>query len=190
MIKGIEEQAWKEPEAGCGYQVAETVHTMNKTDRSFRLIVKRWVKPQRDLLETPENPYGYHAVASNWPENQKDTKEVLLWHNQRGEAENFNKELKNGFGMEKMPCGESWANAVFFRIGVIAYNLFMGFKRLSSLEGWERQTIATFRWKLIQIAGRIIRHAGQVVLRLCVNSEELNRIIGIRHNCFELGFVT
>jgi len=39
------------------------------------------------------------------------------WHNQRGQAENFNKEVKIGIGMERMPCGQSWANAMFFRIG-------------------------------------------------------------------------
>ena len=40
----------------------------------------------------------------------------------------------------------------FFRIGVIAYNLFIGFKRLFCKEEW-RQTIATFRWKMIQAVG-------------------------------------
>lgn len=44
----------------------------------------------------------------------------MPWHNHRGQAENFNKELKNGFGMERMPCGQTGANAVFFGIGVIA----------------------------------------------------------------------
>lgn len=183
LIGSLPETDWKEPEAGCGFWLAETVHTMNKTDKAFRLVVKRWVKEREDLFETPENPYAYHAVASNWTQDKKDAKDVLKWHNQRGEAENFNKELKNGFGMEQMPCGGSSANAVFFRIGAIAYNLFMGFKRLSSLEGWERHTIATFRWKLIQVAGRIVRHAGRVVLRLCVNSEELTRMTGIRREC-------
>src|SRR5579863_3880581 len=66
-----------------------------------------------------------------WPQEQKSAVEVLNWHHQRGQAENFNKKLKWGFGMEQMPCGWSFANAVFFRIGVIAYNLFIGFKRLS-----------------------------------------------------------
>jgi hypothetical protein len=71
------------------------------------------------------------AVATNWAEQEKDAKEALQWHNERGEAENFNKELKIGFAMERMPCGQTEANAIFFRIGVIAYNLFIGFKRLS-----------------------------------------------------------
>ena len=141
VIRQIEESAWCEPVVGCGYQIAETIHTMNETKKAFwwpphflgyRLIVKRWEKAQGDLFEGQTEKYAYHAVASNWSEEQKCAKEVLGWHNQRGEAENFNKELKSGsggrsifeaIGMEQMPCGEAWANAVFFRIGVIAYDL-------------------------------------------------------------------
>lgn len=69
----------------------------------------------------------------NWPSEQKSTAAVLAWHNQRGQAENFLKELKGGLGLDRMPCGRSFANAVFFRIGLIASNLFIGFKRLASL---------------------------------------------------------
>ena len=53
--------------------------------------------------------------------------------------------MKNGFGQDQMPCGESYANAVYFRIGVLAYNLFIGFKRLSCLASWAHHTMATFR---------------------------------------------
>lgn len=189
-IRQIGEAAWREPVADCGYQIAETLHTMNKTKKAFRLIIKRWEKAQGDLFEGQMEKYAYHAVASNWAVDEKPTDEVLCWHNQRGEAENFNKELKCGFGMEQMPCGESSANAVFFRIGVIAYNLFIGFRRLSMPTAWERHTISTFRWKLIQVAGRIIHHAGQVILRLCMKAKEWDMMIGVRQKCFEESMTT
>ena len=112
---------------------------------------------------------------------------MWVWHNQRGQAENFNKELKNGLGLEQLPCGESWATAVFFRIGVLAYNLFIGFKRLACLAAWASQTIATVRWKLVQVAGRILRHAGQVVLRLVLEAEALACWRTIRQRCWALG---
>ena len=110
----------------------------------------------------------------------------MKWHNQRGQAENFNKEVKVGFGMERMPCGQTHANAVFFRIGVLAYNLFIGFKRLSCPESWVRQTIATFRWKMVQVAGRIVKHAGETVLKLMIDLEKLELFKGIRRKSFEL----
>ena len=42
------------------------------------------------LLKGKERQYFYHAVAVNWLEEEKDTREVLAWHNQRGQVENFN----------------------------------------------------------------------------------------------------
>ena len=109
---------------------------------------------------------------------------------QRGQAENFNKELKTGFGMESLPCGDSGANAVFFRIGVLAYNLFIGFKRLACPVAWASQTITTVRWKLVQVAGRIVRHAGRVILRLVLDAEALACWHTIRQRCGALSVAT
>ena len=181
----ISDGDWEEPVKGCGYELAETVHCMNETKKAFRLVVKRERWRQRELFEK-EGQYFYHAVATDWLEEEKDTEGVLKWHNQRGQAENFNKEIKIGFGMERMPCGQTYANAVFFRIGVIAYNLFIGFKRLLCPESWARHTIATFRWKMVQVAGRIVKHAGEVVLKLMIDLEKLELFQGIRKRSFEL----
>ncbi len=188
IIHGLPEAEWKEPVKDCGFEIAETIHTMNKTNESFRLVIKREHFRQADIFEGSK--YAYHVVASNWSDEENTAYEVLKWHNQRGAAENFNKELKIGFGMERMPCGDSWANAVFFRIGVIAYNLFIGFKRLSCPEAWVHHTIATFRWKVVQVAGRIVRHAGQVILRLVVDADNLSIFKRIRQRCFELSIAT
>lgn len=111
-------------------------------------------------------------------------------HNQRGQAENFNKELRNGLGLEQLPCGESWAHAVLPRIGVLAYNLLIGFKRLVSPAAWASQTIAAVRRKLVQVAGRIPRQAGQVVLRLVLDAEALACRHTIRQRCGALGVAT
>jgi len=176
---------WKEPVKGCGYELSETVHCMNETKKAFRLVVKREIRRQGELFGK-EGQYFYHAVATNWLEEEKNMEEVLKWHNQRGQAENFNKELKIGLGMERMPCGQTHANAVFFRIGVIAYNLFIGFKRLSCPESWAKHSIATFRWKMVQVAGRIVQHAGETVLKLMIDLEKLELFKGIRRKSFKL----
>jgi hypothetical protein len=186
VIGLIDQKEWREPVPGCGYELAETVHCMNETKKAFRLVVKREIRRQGELFEVKGACYFYHAVATNWLEEEKNTEEVLKWHNQRGQAENFNKEIKIGFGMERMPCGQTHANAVFFRIGVMAYNLFIGFKRLSCPESWVKHTIATFRWKMVQVAGRIVKHAGETVLKLKIDLEKLELFRGIRRKSFEL----
>ena len=183
VIAGVPTEAWQEPEPGCGYQVAEAVHTMTQTRAAFRLSIKREERQPPDLFAAAA-PYAYHVVASHWPAEEKTAHEVLGWHKQRGHAENFHKELTTGVGMEQLPCGDSGTHAVFFRIGVLAYNLFMGFKRLACPAAWVSQTIATVRWRLVQVAGRILRHAGQVVLRVVLDADTLACWQSIRSPCW------
>ena len=182
LIKSIPESSWQEAFPGSGYEIAETVHTMNQTKKSFRLVIKREERRQKNLFD--QERYFHYAVATNLPE-EKSAFDVLSWHNQRGQAENFNKELKIGFGQDQMPCGQTFANAVYFRIGVIAYNLFVGFKRLTCPASWKQHTMTTVRWKLIQIAGLIVHHAGQVILKLVAPAQMFNLVRGIRRRCYE-----
>ena len=89
-----------------------------------------------------------------------------------------------------MPCGDSGAHAVLFRIGVLASNLFIGVKRLASPAAWASQTITTVRWKLVQVAGRMLRHAGQVVLRVVLDADTLACWQRIRSQCWVLSETT
>jgi Transposase DDE domain group 1 len=116
LIKSIPESAWQRPYPGCDYELAETVHTMNETEKSFRLVIKREARRQKNLFE--QEKYFHYAVATNLPV-EKSAQDVLTWHNQRGQAENYNKELKIGFGQDQMPCVQTHANAVYFRIDVL-----------------------------------------------------------------------
>ena len=61
-----------------------------------------------------------------------------------------------------------------------------GFKRLTCSESWAKHTIATFRWKMVQVAGRIVKHAGERVLKLMIDLEKLELFKGIRRKSFEL----
>lgn len=186
LLRELPEAAWTEPVPGCGYELAEAVHTMGQTRAAFRLVCKRKDRRQLALFEEPGTPYVYHVIATNWSPEEQATQDVVDWHNQRGQAENLIKDLKHGVGLERVPCGETWANAVWFRLGVIAYNLLVGFRRLACPPAWARHTISTLRWRLLQVAGRIVHHGGQVVLRLVVEAERLALLRGIRHRCWTL----
>jgi len=180
-IKAIKEDAWQ-PYQG-DRQIAETIHTMNGTKEAFRLIVIRWPRLQSELLDP--SPYFYHAIATN---REEDAEGVIKLHNQRGETENYIKELKNGFGMEWMPCGESYANAIFFRIGVIAYNLFLAMKLLALPRWYRTFTISTMRWRLYQIAGAVVKHAHQLLLKLVAPLNKIVLFHKFRLRCCELAF--
>ncbi len=106
----------------------------------------------------------YTVIAANRTESPE---EVAAWYNQRGEcSENRIKELKIGFGMERMPCGQLTANAMFFRIGALSCNLFQLFVLKTLSASWHRYQVQTVRWRLYQIAGKIVFHGGQVFLKV------------------------
>jgi len=160
VIAGIPEAGWAPWRDA---QIAETVHSMTKTPKAFRLIVIRRLQ-QGDLFDPNAPRYRYTAVASNRIESAADT---LEWYAQRGEtSENRIKELKLGFGMERMPCGQLEANAMFFRLGVLAYNLCQGFKRWALKKEWRQHQVQTLRWRLYQTAGKLVRHAGRMALKV------------------------
>ena len=172
-IAEIPAVSWK-TYADCA--VAETVHSMGETKKAFRLIVVKYRRQAELFDESPK----YHVIASNRVESTADT---LSWYRPRGEvSENGIKELKIGFGMERMPCGQFAANAAFFRLGVIAHNLFVLFKHSALDEGWQRHQVATVRWRLFHLPGKLVRHAGAWVLKIA--RESLDRFQGIRARSF------
>ena len=68
--------------------------------------------------------------------------------------------------MAQLPWGDSGAPVVLFRMGLLAYNLFIGMTRLACPAAWASQTSTTVRWTQGQVAGRCLRHAGPVIMRL------------------------
>lgn len=164
-------------------EVGEAIHIMNQTPQPFRLVVQRWRNPQRDLFEPEE--YCYYVIATNGDELEAE--EVVWWHNQRGQAENWIKELKLGFGMEQMPSGAFLANAVYFALGVLVYNTTQAQKLFFMDASWARHTITTLRWRLVETAGKVIRHGRQLILKLAASSEKLHIYHRMRLACLEFG---
>jgi len=173
-IRSIPKEEWRSYEHG---YIAETVHCMNKTKKAFRLIVIR--RPyQRELFGEGDESVRYSVIATNKAESAEG---VVGWYHQRGEcSENRIKELKIGFGMERLPCGQYEANAMFFRIGVLAYNLYRLFVLKVLGTSWHRHQVQTVRWRLYQIAGKVIFHGGEVFLKVRRSVVELFRAIRLR----------
>jgi hypothetical protein len=160
-------------------EVGTAIHLLNKAKDPIRLVVQRWRDPQLALFEP--NGYCYQVIASNRDELKAE--EVVWFHNQRGQVENLIKELKIGFGMEQLTSGEFSANAIWFALGVLAYNLTQAQKLLFLDEGWRSKTIATLRWQLIQTAGRLVRHGRRLILRLATSFEKYRLFLEVRRLC-------
>jgi hypothetical protein len=160
LIRRIPVADWRPYQDGW---IAETGHTMNETKQDFRLIVIR--RPvQCEMFGEEEESERYTVIASNRAESAEET---VAWYNQRGEcSENRLKELKVGFQLEHLPCGQQEANAAYFRLGALAYNLFVMFKQQVLPPEFRRQQIQTIRWRLYQVAGKIVDHARHLALKV------------------------
>jgi hypothetical protein len=127
-----------------------------------------------------------HVAATNWLEWEKNTEEVLKWHNQRGQIENHIKEIKSGFGMEWMPSGDFGANGVYFGIGILTYNLFLAQKLLTMPEQWQTKTIKTVRWLLVEVGGKLVSRSRRLILRISTSMEKVRMYFEMRQRTFEL----
>jgi hypothetical protein len=151
-------EEWREYEDGL---IGETSHSMNASKSSFRLIAIK--RPSQRSLFVETSP-RIKVIASN---RAGSAEEVVAWYNQRGEcSENRIKELKLGGGMDRLPCGDLAGDAAFFRIGVLSYNLFLLFKRVALPSEWSRFQLRTVRWKLYQVAGKVVDHGNRVWLKV------------------------
>jgi len=190
LIQNIKESEWKElkdeKEQPTGRKYAEFIHSMENTDKAFRVIMLRWANPKYDLLGN-EPEYCYHGIATNYLEEEKDSEQIIQWHAGRGNSENYNKEVKAGFNMEYMPSGDFDGNAVWFGIGILAYNLFIMSKLYLFPNSWLKKKISTVRWQFIQMAGKVLEGSRYLKLRICSTLREIFDIYEqARRRCWKL----
>jgi len=164
---------------------------MQHTNHSFRLIVtKKTTTPilhgfEEILSEEELLAYAserYHVIATNADDNTMSAQDVVMFYRKRGDtSENRIKELKNGFNLKSLPTSDFIGNAFYFSIGVFAYNLFVLFKETLE-ESWQHHTIQTLRYKLYNIAGKVITHARQTILK--VNTQFVDMLESIRQKSY------
>ncbi|MCX7914670.1 MAG: transposase, partial [Thermodesulfovibrionales bacterium] len=97
------------------------------------------------------------------------------------------KELKIGFNMERLPAGDFGANAFWFSLGVLTYNMFVLQKEYLLTEQYRTKTIGTIRWSLIEIAGKVVRHGRRLWLLLSTTRDKLLLYRKMRERCMVFG---
>jgi hypothetical protein len=85
--------------------------------------------------------------------------------------------------MEQMPFGQLEASALYFAIRVLAYNLAQLLKRQVLPESYRRVTIATLRWKVYRLAGKLVRHARAWILQVKADREKWMLLESARPRC-------
>jgi hypothetical protein len=159
-----------------GASTYRTVHMMQALDQPFTLIIQRQRVAGQQLLDldTGDEAYAneevcaggyiYRAIATN--RDDLSDSDLIHWYNQRGEAaENRIKELKGDFGADQMPCGQFDANALYFAIITLAYNLYV-LLRTCMPGDFESARAKAVRLRFYNIAGKVTRTARNLYLKL------------------------
>jgi hypothetical protein len=127
------------------------------------LAIRIW--PAQGELFADGNRYHYFAVVSNmW---SWDGERLLRWQRERcGTVEKVIDVLKNDLASGSVPCKRFFADATWFRLNVLAYNVLAVMKRQSLPPSWWATRLKALRFHLLNVAGRIITHGRRIYLKI------------------------
>jgi len=124
---------------------------------SFSYQTRSWSRVRRVVAKVEYTALGNNLrfVVTNRLGKAKD---IFDWYEQRGQAENFIKDLKNEIAADRLSCSAYSANAFRLQLHALAYNLLVLFRRLV-LGGTAlaSATIATIRLRLLKVGARVVR---------------------------------
>ena len=149
-----------------GRKTTELVTKLDTWDKDRRFVVSRVLKPEIDrsqlsFLEGSDYEYFYFVTNTELP-----SEKVFIAYEKRGNCENYIKEAKYDMAVGDFLLQSFLANEAIFQLMMLAYNLFLLFKMDFANETEYRRQIRTFRLKYIFLAGKIIRTARSVIMKI------------------------
>jgi hypothetical protein len=146
-----------------------------KDIKPLRYVGLRLLKPQGELFADGHDK-RYHAVITNrW---DQDGGELVTWHRAKaGTIEHVHDEIKNGLGGGQLPSAKFGANAAWFRIACIAYNIVVVVKHAWPDETLHNAKAKRVRFVLIDVTGRFSRDRRKITLHLSAPTEWIKRFV-------------
>ena len=123
------------------------------------------IRPAQGELFQDGTPYHYFAVVTNmW---SWDGERLLQWQRERcGTVEKTHDVLKNDLAGGVMPAKRFFANAAWWRLNALTYNVLSVMKRKSLPSSWCSIRLKALRYHLLCIAGRVIAHGRRLFLKI------------------------
>jgi len=146
------------------WAVAEMAYHGSAWASSRRIIAVRKRLSDRDPQPTlfALGRYAYHAYVTNLP---LQPAAVWRFYNDRARLELLIKELKYNYGLGHIPTRRFDANALYFQILRLAYNLVVGFQTVCLPPHWQQATLATIRNEFFLLPAVLARPQGRPTLR-------------------------
>jgi hypothetical protein len=124
---------------------------------SFAYQARSWDRPRRILAMIEHTALGPNVrfVVTNRRGRAAD---VFAWYHQRGQAENFIKELKRDLAADRLSCHAFHANACRLLLHALAYDLLHLFRqRVLAGTALATATLGSVRLRLLKLGARVVR---------------------------------
>jgi hypothetical protein len=143
----------------------------------LRYIALRFTPRQQDLFES--KGVRYHALVTN--RHKLDAAELVRWHREKaGTIEHVHRVMKDELGAGVLPSARFGANAAWFRINALTFNVLTVLKRRALPERLREARPKRLRYELFTLAGEIAVHQSQLSVRVPVGDQRLDEIIDAR----------
>jgi hypothetical protein len=185
---GQPSNAWQEMEKREREQVdlAEvefTPGTWDKDAEPLRYIALRFTPLQTDLFE--EATVRYHAVVSNRTDLEPTA--LIEWHRGKaGTIEHVHRVLKSELAAGVMPCQLFGANAAWFRINVITYNLLTALKRKALPERYRLARPKRLRFEVFTLPAKLAVHESQLSVQVSAADSRFEEIVAARQHLLQI----
>jgi hypothetical protein len=128
-----------------------------------------------------EHVYAYSFIATNRDVSTGvKAVEVEAWHRMRTDIEDRIRDAKHGAALRHLPSASRVANTVWMWGALLAVNLSAWLQELAGIDGGDgrgRAHLGTLRHRLLSVPARLVRHAGQVTLRLPPGRQLLAQVL-------------
>lgn len=158
-----------------------------KTAAPLRYVAVRFRARQGELFGNG-NAVKYLAVVTN---RTGEAVDLLRWHWQKaGTIELVHDVTKNELAASVPPCGRFGADAAWYRLSLLTYNLLSALKSVALPAAMSNARPRRLRFSLFNIAGRIVSRGGKVILRIAAEIEQIVKLTEARARLAALPAVT
>lgn len=136
----------------------ETEYQAKSWNQSRKVVVQS-VRPAGELFFT-HSFYVTNLIDAFTPEA------IVRTYQKRGTMENYIKEVKNGFGFDRMNSHSFQVNQAKMMLSLFAYNLTNWLRTLCFPAGQQTMQIETIRTRIIKVASRVVKSGRRLYYKL------------------------
>jgi hypothetical protein len=149
-----------------------------KAAEPLRYVALRIRKKQGRMFEAGYDTKYLAVVSNRW---EMGGEALIRWHWEKaGTIELVHDVTKNELGAAVPPCGRLGANAAWYRLSLLTYNVLSAMKSLALPAALSAARPKRLRFAVLTIAGRIVSHADRLVVRISAAAEQLAGLIAAR----------